>query len=148
MELSHFQLPVRYDAHGHRPERERERERESVWKVAFILYDCADKNGVTSFLMNETRAFLFGLPTTASSTEGSRLPAPEGCVQCLQRPRLTGCNQVTGIVHSETNRPCARSPTPSHRTIYSNDFFLAAVASRTIRTSCVRQCKLMCPSTT
>ncbi len=44
VELSHFQLPVRYDAHGSGPERE------SVWKVVFVPYDCADRNGVTGFL--------------------------------------------------------------------------------------------------
>ncbi len=47
VELSHFQLPVRYAARGAGPERK------SIFKVVFVLYGCADKNGLTSFLMNE-----------------------------------------------------------------------------------------------
>ncbi len=52
MELSHFQLPVRYDTHGSGPERK------SAWKVVFVSYGCADRNGATSFL-RKNEHFLF-----------------------------------------------------------------------------------------
>ncbi len=44
-------------------------------------------------------------------------------MQCLQRPPLTGCYFLTGVIHSETDKACARSPISSGRMIYANDLF-------------------------
>ncbi len=48
MELSHFQLQVRYDAHGSRLERVR-----ASGRLSSSCYGCADKNELEDFLMNE-----------------------------------------------------------------------------------------------